>query len=1388
MANGTTNSIKVTDLDAITSLSDNTIFYVVDPSLDVADQSRKINYLTFKQLVNVFRGPWNRAHTYKRGDYITIVGSVYEVLPATWTPLTDNPTMTDDNVGDFIFTSSTAHEVETHPVRLITIRAETGDSIRDKLRGLPNADKLTKFDLKDGGDLLTGTKSPVQYSPSVIFHDPNRSAGDFARPLSEVITQIEANNTLYIERQSTSFVSAANFNPLAVENVSYGNITAKALVVTYNGNLFDEQQLIKFEFIDSTGELAKEYLFPPETIKNGFDYVITDALANSSVHKKEVRVRIKYNSTTNKTKIFVHQRPVATPPPALYLFIVALYKVDALTQKGADGKDGRDGVGGSFNSGRAFPSNPADDEEFALLEDITGFKKGWYYYSQTAARWEPFAIGDGTVPVPADGSITRQKLSQAVLDIINSKEFTGYFNRTRVYDRGDIFDIQGTFIQVISLTWQASVDSPTFGDNVWRTLINNSAHRTSVRALTFTGAVYNVTKSGDKLLIDYEDGRTDAEIDIRANLTTSTGTLAGSKIAPLSIHGTNIAGGTMGEDKLLTALRQKINNPERQILDDEFNGSKIVNKTVSELKLDDAAQAKLNARAQQGVQGVFQVRLFTQITSSGAGSLATPPAKPDGNWEWHESVSALRRKSGASTADANYRLWQAQVSGITPLNGDIWVVLALWNPATGQTSAWSDPIATDPDHAQALAGIPGKDGTDGRPGNDGAQGRPGQDGEDGQDASTLFSDATDKLTDSNINDNTISGTKFKDLSIQGRKFAANSVTNSKVASGIAGSKIANMPESSLDAAARAKLNSGGGGGASVATDAQFVTGSDTLAPSVNQSKSYADSKDSFLVLWEGQFGNAGSDNVMTIGDKASVSGLNEYDSTNDRQTITKGGGAGNNTLIEWENSNIDARRVTFLSELGMNTSNWTMSAQIGYTSLAAGDNALEIQQGGWGFLCTRSSVIIGSGAYFGLSLFVGQGGTLGRPVGPREMASSQVDLRGGALAPNGNNPYIRLPYDTTKDRVILHVERIGRLFRVYSDGILRAVISLNDAQAAVVGNSGKFSYAGNPSNTPSIRYYLYKSAVGNTGLRPLSGAGSGGGGQDGEDGTDGKDGAQGIFNVRLFAHAHTGSGEPSSPDNNYEWDESGGHLDRKSGSGSDPSATVWQNSVTGLTLPHLVALRQWDPKTNRLIGSWTIYTASEDSHYYGVPAGGGGGVDFNGLTSSVALDDNDELILNKTGLLGATLTTGIVKTGSPIYYGWSKSVSNPDAGYVKGGTLSSPFGDILAIWRDGTFIFINYIQGQTFQLNNKGIIDGIEVNVERNRISTGDKWSDGNVYQLYIRNLPSQLSNFLTSSGEVHKIEIFNGQSSKVLTGPASTNETTKISIANLKVALGIRS
>ena len=196
--------------------------------------------------------------------------------------------------------------------------------------------------------------------------------------------------------------------------------------------------------------------------------MVSDALQNSSVHKKEVRFRIVYDAQNNKTKIYIHQRPVAQTLPSVYLFIIALQKVEALSQKGDPGE--------------------------SLL--------------------------------------------------------TGFFNRSKVYQSEEIFDIQGTFIQVIKgQTFQASVDSPTFADNTWRNLVETSSHRAKIRVVTLPGAVHDTSRSGDNLVVEFKDGRTNKNVDLRANLTTSTGSLNGSKV-------TN---NTLPEAKLDAAARAKLN-------------------------------------------------------------------------------------------------------------------------------------------------------------------------------------------------------------------------------------------------------------------------------------------------------------------------------------------------------------------------------------------------------------------------------------------------------------------------------------------------------------------------------------------------------------------------------------------------------------------------------------------------------------------------------------------------------------------------------------------------------------------------------------------------------------------------------------------------------------
>ena len=109
--------------------------------------------------------------------------------------------------------------------------------------------------------------------------------------------------------------------------------------------------------------------------------------------------------------------------------------------------------------------------------------------------------------------------------------------------------------------------------------------------------------------------------------------------------------------------------------------------------------------------------------------------------------------------------------------------------------------------------------------------------------------------------------------------------------------------------------SGGGSGASLASDSEFATGTDTKAPTVNQIKSYADANAPILVLYEGENGAADSAEGMTIGNPAVITGNNSYDAANDRQAFSVGSGNANNSLIEFENPHIDARRVAFMFDV-----------------------------------------------------------------------------------------------------------------------------------------------------------------------------------------------------------------------------------------------------------------------------------------------------------------------------------------------------------------------------------------------------------------------------------------------------------------------------------------
>ena len=267
--------------------------------------------------------------------------------------------------------------------------------------------------------------------------------------------------------------------------------------------------------------------------------------------------------------------------------------------------------------------------------------------------------------------------------------------------------------------------------------------------------------------------------------------------------------------------------------------------------------------------------------------------------------------------------------------------------------------------------------------------------------------------------------------------------------------------------------SGGSGGASLASDSEFATGTDTKAPTVNQIKAYADANAPILVLYEGENGAADSAEGMTIGNPAVITGNNSYDAANDRQAFSVGSGNTNNSLIEFENPHIDARRVAFMFDVTMNTEQWNVWGQIGYNTVPA--NQVWDSTEGWGFAISRRQ---GSdpATRIGLQLNFGRQsqGTLN---------NNQITLKNGAVL--SNDRFISVPYNTTIDKVRCVVERTGRVIRISADGVPYAIAKLNDTQNAIPTPTGKFSFGGNAGNAAGMRAYLNACAVGNAVLRTL---------------------------------------------------------------------------------------------------------------------------------------------------------------------------------------------------------------------------------------------------------------------------------------------------------------
>ena len=205
-------------------------------------------------------------------------------------------------------------------------RGYFNDVLNMQLGAIREKDREQDDKINEPGTLLIPGK--VDTTQKTFFHDPNRVLKQRGVPLHRVISILngdegEAAKAIYTERQTGTFVSAANFRPLTTETLTVDGESHEALVITVPGD-FNEQTFLAVEFNDTDTELAKTIYIPVQTISNGFDWIISDARPQEDAHKRELRVRLAYDSDTDLTQIKFHQEAVpgsSDTSTEIYLYI-----------------------------------------------------------------------------------------------------------------------------------------------------------------------------------------------------------------------------------------------------------------------------------------------------------------------------------------------------------------------------------------------------------------------------------------------------------------------------------------------------------------------------------------------------------------------------------------------------------------------------------------------------------------------------------------------------------------------------------------------------------------------------------------------------------------------------------------------------------------------------------------------------------------------------------------------------------------------------------------------------------------------------------------------------------------------------------------------------------
>ena len=188
--------------------------------------------------------------------------------------------------------------------------------------------------------------------------------------------------------------------------------------------------------------------------------------------------------------------------------------------------------------------------------------------------------------------------------------------------------------------------------------------------------------------------------------------------------------------------------------------------------------------------------------------------------------------------------------------------------------------------------------------------------------------ASNTLTSRVLADNAVTVDKISPGAVGSTKIASISLTQAKIVAQAVGT-----PEIADGAITLAKLapgvSPGGGGGAALATDSEFASGSDSVAPTVNQIKGYAEAQGTLFVNWTGSYEPTNSNllpqNQATQMPSQTNTVANAWDTTNRRWYINRAGSASTQADrnaraagIYWENEYVDWSRFILSASLGQN--------------------------------------------------------------------------------------------------------------------------------------------------------------------------------------------------------------------------------------------------------------------------------------------------------------------------------------------------------------------------------------------------------------------------------------------------------------------------------------